>query len=160
MFEAMRLASFSSRVFGAQRESWLSARETLHAATAVGAQVLGLPRCGRIAEGFAADLVFLDLNNLNFIPLNDPFNQIVSAEDSSSVFDVMIGGRFVVKSGQVGSVDRGRLRDGVAAALERLHPRIAQSRELASRLEPLVVAFADSQAGAGLPMQRFVGNRP
>jgi hypothetical protein len=57
------------------------------------------------------------------------------------------------------SVDRGRLRDGVAASLERLQPRIAQSRELASRLEPLVVAFAESQAGAELPMQRFVGNR-
>jgi 5-methylthioadenosine/S-adenosylhomocysteine deaminase len=159
MFEAMRLASFSSRVFGAHREKWLSARETLHAATAAGAKILGLSKCGRIAEGFAADLVLLDLGNLNFIPLNDPFNQIVSAEDSSSVSEVMVDGRFVVKSGQVVSVDRGRLRDGVAASLERLQPRIAQSRELASRLEPLVVAFAESQAGAELPIQRFVGNR-
>lgn len=160
MFEAMRLASFSSRVFGAPRNKWLSARETLHAATAGGARVLGLPQCGRIAEGFAADLTFLNLGNLNFVPLNDPFNQIVSAEDSSSVLEVMVAGRFVVKAGQLVSVDRARLRQGVAEAMDRLAPRIAPSRALARQLEPLVVAFAESEAHSPLPMQRFVGAAP
>ena len=37
MFEAMRLASFSSRVFGRPRNDWLSAQETFHAATVAGA---------------------------------------------------------------------------------------------------------------------------
>jgi 5-methylthioadenosine/S-adenosylhomocysteine deaminase len=157
MFEAMRLASFSSRVFGRPRNDWLSAQETLRAATMAGASVLGLAQCGCIAEGRAADLAFLDLDSLNFIPLNDPINQIVSAEDSSSVTDVMIGGRFVLTEGRVVSVDRSNLRNNVAAALDRLAPRIAQSRELARRLEPLVVAFAESRAGDPLPMQRYIG---
>jgi cytosine/adenosine deaminase-related metal-dependent hydrolase len=156
MFEAMRLASFSSRVFGAPREKWLNARETLHAATAAGAAVLGLPNCGRIAKGFAADLTFLDLDNLNFIPLNDPFNQIVSAEDSSSVSEVMVGGRFVMKGGQITTIDRGKIRSDVAAALDRLSPRIAQSRALAQQLEPLVVAFAEGRADSPLPIQRYI----
>jgi cytosine/adenosine deaminase-related metal-dependent hydrolase len=156
MFEAIRLASFSSRVFGSPRESWLSARETLDAATAAGAAVLGLPRCGRIAEGFAADLTFLDLNNLNFIPLNDPLNQIVAAEDSSSVSEVMVGGRFVVKSGTLLTVNRGELRSNVAAALDRLAPRIAESRALAQKFEPLVVAFANAKADIPLPIDRYI----
>jgi len=156
MFEAMRLASFSSRVFGSPREFWLSARETLHAATAAGVTVLGLPRCGRIAEGFAADLTFLDLNSLNFIPLNDPLNQIVAAEDSSSVSEVMVGGRFVVKGGTLLTVNRGELRSNVAAALDRLAPRIAESRALAQKFEPLVVAFANAMAESPLPIDRYV----
>jgi cytosine/adenosine deaminase-related metal-dependent hydrolase len=158
MFEAMRLASFSSRVFGRPRNDWLSAQETFHAATVGGAIILGLPQCGRIAEGCAADLTFLDLDSLNFIPLNDPINQIVSAEDSSSVTDVMVGGRFVLKDRSVVSVDRASLRNNVAAALDRLAPRIAQSRELARRLEPLVVAFAEGRAADPLPMQRYIGH--
>jgi 5-methylthioadenosine/S-adenosylhomocysteine deaminase len=158
MFESMRLASFSSRVFGTPRELWLSARETLHAATAAGASVLGLQRCGRIAEGFVADLAFLDLNNLNFIPLNDPFNQVVSAEDSSSVSDVMVGGRFVVKAGNLLTVNRGDLRSNVAAAMDRLAPRIAESRALAQKLEPLVVAFAESMADRPLTIDRYVSS--
>jgi 5-methylthioadenosine/S-adenosylhomocysteine deaminase len=158
MFESMRLASFSSRVFGTPRELWLSARETLHAAATAGASVLGLQRCGRIAEGFAADLAFLDLNNLNFIPLNDPFNQVVSAEDSSSVSDVMVGGRFVVKAGNLLTVNRGDLRSNVAAAMDRLAPRIAESRALAQKLEPLVVAFAESMADRPLTIDRYVSS--
>jgi 5-methylthioadenosine/S-adenosylhomocysteine deaminase len=158
MFEAMRLASFSSRAFGPPRERWLSARETMYAATAAGAAVLGLARCGRIAEGFAADLAFLDLDNLNFIPLNDPFNQVVSAEDSSSVSEVMVGGRFVVKAGKLLTVDRGDLRSNVAAAVDRLAPRIAESRALARKLEPLVVAFAEGLADRPLPIERYVSS--
>jgi 5-methylthioadenosine/S-adenosylhomocysteine deaminase len=158
MFEAMRLASFSSRVFGSPRERWLSARETIHAATVAGASALGLARCGRIAEGFVADLTFLDLKNLNFIPLNDPFNQVVSAEDSSSVSDVMVGGRFVVKAGNLLTVNRGDLRSKVAAAIDRLAPRIAESRALARKLEPLVVAFAEGLANRPLPIDRYVSS--
>jgi cytosine/adenosine deaminase-related metal-dependent hydrolase len=161
MFEAMRLASFSSRVFGAPRDQWLSARETLHAATVAGAAILRLPQCGRIAQGFAADLTFLDLDNLNFVPLNDPLNQIVSAEDSSAVTDVMIGGRFVVQSKKVTTVDCARLRLDVAATLNRLNPCIAESRAFAQQLEPLVVAFTDRHSASPLPMNQYVpGARP
>ncbi len=156
MFEAMRLASFSSRAFGTPRKQWLSACETLQAATISGAVVLGLQQCGRVAKGFAADLTFLDLNNLNFLPLNDPINQIVSAEDSSAVTDVMVGGRFVVRDKRVVSVDCGELRSRVTAALERLKPRIADARAFAQQLEPLVVAFAEDQRAAPLPIERYV----
>jgi cytosine/adenosine deaminase-related metal-dependent hydrolase len=159
MFEAMRLASLSSRVFGSPRELWLSARETLNAATVAGAAVLGLPRCGRIAEGFAADLTFLDLSSLNFIPLNDPLNQIVAAGDSSSVSEVMVGGRFLVKGGTLLTVNCGELRSSVAAALDRLAPRIAKSRALAQKFEPLVVAFAAAMAESPLPIDRYLSPR-
>jgi 5-methylthioadenosine/S-adenosylhomocysteine deaminase len=156
MFEAIRLASYGSRVFGMPREDWLSAADTLKAATIAGASVLGLPQCGRVAEGFAADLVCLDLASLNFIPLNDPLNQIVTAEDSSAVADVMIGGRFAVRGRKIVSVDTSDLRGKVAAALARLAPQIERSRTLAQQLEPHVVAFAAGMSGVPLPMQRYI----
>jgi hypothetical protein len=52
------------------------------------------------------------------------------------------------------------MRNDIAAALEGLGPRIAQSRALASQLEPFVVAFADRQADSPLPINRYVGAAP
>jgi len=113
-------------VFGTPREKWLNARETLHAGPqpALGP---GASERGRIAKGFAADLTFLDLGNLKLHPVNDPFNQIVSAE---IVFRVGGDGRrrFVVKGGQIMTIDRRKLRSDVAAALDRL---IAADRAIA-----------------------------
>ena len=55
---------------------------------------------GKVAPGYKADLVFLDLANVNFLPLNDAANQIVNCEDSSAVHSVMIGGRMVLEERQ------------------------------------------------------------
>ncbi len=96
MFEAMRLAAFVSRVFDRAPEDWIGSAEALRLATEGSAAVLGMgDLIGRIAPGFKADLVFLDLDHVNLVPLNNAANQLVNTEDGAAVRDVMIGGRFV-----------------------------------------------------------------
>src|SRR5690606_35336440 len=97
MFDAVRNAANVSRIMDVDYKHWISAYEALTMATINGAKLTGLEgKAGRIAEGYLADLVFLDLGSTNYIPLNNPAYQIVNCEDSSAVSDVMIGGKVIL----------------------------------------------------------------
>ncbi len=121
MFEAMRTAAFVSRVADPDPEDWLGTWEVLEAGTLGGAAVLGLDGViGAIAPGHKADIVFLDLGNVNFVPLNDAANQIVNCEDSSAVHSVMAGGRMVLRDRRFTEFDFDALRRKAAAATARL----------------------------------------
>ncbi len=112
MYEAMRLGSFVSKVQGPDTERWLTTREAALAATEGSARALGFgDRIGHIAPGYKADLVFLDLDHPNWMPFNDPINQLVHCEDGTAVESVMVGGRMVVADRRVLTVDLARLRD-------------------------------------------------
>lgn len=70
-----------------------SARQAIEMATINGARALGLAdRIGSIEAGKKADLIALDLNNLNTQPLYDPVAQIVYAASSRQVSHVWIDG--------------------------------------------------------------------
>ena len=100
MFEAMRAAAFVSRVRGLPPADWISTAEAFSMATEGSARVLGMQDfIGKIAKGYKADLVLLDLDNVNFIPLNDATNQIVFTENGGAVDKVLIGGKLVVAGG-------------------------------------------------------------
>ena len=78
VFEAMRMAAFSSRVQGPDPRQWLTAAEVFEAATKGGARALGMESLDRSAcAGFKADVVFLDLTSINYVPLNDPLLHVV-----------------------------------------------------------------------------------
>ena len=130
MFEAMRTAAFVSRVITPDPESWIGTWEALELGTLGGARVLGMDSdIGLLAPGFKADLVFLDLANVNFIPLNDAANQIVNCEDSSAVESVMIDGVMVLKGRRFAQFDYDALRQKIQAAAERLTVQNAPTRE-------------------------------
>ena len=121
MFEAMRMAAFVSRIATPEPEEWLGTWEVLALATQGSASVLGLgDSIGCIAPGYKADIVLLDLRNVNFVPLNDVANQVVNSEDSSAVDSVMIGGRMVLEGRQFTGFDYDKLRRSAQEAVERL----------------------------------------
>jgi 5-methylthioadenosine/S-adenosylhomocysteine deaminase len=156
MYEAMRLASFVSKVQGPDWRRWLSTREAALAATEGSAQALGFAgKIGRIAPGYKADIVMLDLHHPNWLPLNDPVNQLVHVEDGTAVMSVMIGGRLVVDNRRVTTVDLDRLRDRVAAARDRLAAANIDNRRLYEALEPVVGSHCPGLAATPYHVHRY-----
>ena len=156
MYEAMRLASFASKVRGPDWRRWLTTREAALAATEGGARALGLgDRIGRIAPGYKADLVLLDLDHPNWLPLNNPVNQLVHCEDGTAVDSVMIGGRMVVEHGRVLTVDLERLHERVTAARDRLAIANVDNRRLYEALEPVVGRHCPGLARAPYHVHRY-----
>lgn len=142
MFEATRFAAYVSRVFDRAPEDWIGAGEALRMATEGSAAVLGMSNLiGRIAPNFKADLVFLDLDHINLVPLNNAVNQLVNTEDGAAVRDVMIGGRFVLRDGMLFGLDWPAVAARARTAAARLAEANAGAREAAERLAPVVNHF-------------------
>lgn len=83
-------------------------------ATVEGSAVAGHgQRLGRIEPGAKADLVLLRRGSLALVPLNDPVRQLLYGAPSRDVDTVIVGGRVVVRKGELVGVDTGRLIDQV-----------------------------------------------
>lgn len=142
MFEAMRLASFVSRIRSPDPERWLATGEAFAMATEASARALGWgARIGRIAPGFKADLVLLDLNHPELVPLRNPVNQLVHSASGAAVDSVIIGGRMVLDRGRFPGVDMPRLRARIADRVAALRERNRALAGLATRLESIVSRF-------------------
>jgi guanine deaminase len=142
LFEAARLAVGLSRVVDADEARWLSATDGLLMATETSARALGWgDQIGRIAPGYRADLLLLDLSRPEYVPLRDPLRQLVHGESGAAVDRVLVGGRLLVEGGRVLTVDEAALRRQAQAAAERLDALNADGRHLAAALRPGVSAF-------------------
>jgi 5-methylthioadenosine/S-adenosylhomocysteine deaminase len=142
MFEAMRLAAYVSRVFDRAPDDWIGAAEALTLATEGSAAVLGMgDLIGRIAPGYKADLVFLDLDHVNLVPLNNAVNQVVNTEDGAAVRDVMVGGRYVLRDGVLQGLDWAAVVSRARDAAARLAEANADARAAAQSLAPVASHF-------------------
>lgn len=142
MFEAMRVGAGISRVLDADFDRWLGTADMLAMATTGSARALGWgDRIGRIAPGCKADLVFLDLAHINYVPLGNLARQIVFTENAGAVDSVMVGGRLVLDRGRVTTLDEARLRHDAAEAAARLYAANAPLRKRSHRLQAAVAAF-------------------
>jgi guanine deaminase len=156
MFEAMRLAAYISRVQGPDPRQWLSAAEAFEAATKGGARALGMQNSiGRLAPGFKADVVFLDLNHINYVPLNEPLYHVVFVEDGTGVDRVMVGGRMLVEGGKVLGADMAKLAAEANAAVEHLNKVNAGARDFIRMFEPVVLDYCVGLAREPYRVQRW-----
>jgi 5-methylthioadenosine/S-adenosylhomocysteine deaminase len=127
----------------------------LRMATEGSARAMGFDgKLGRVAPGYKADLVFLDLGHINYVPLHDPVTQIVFTENGAAVASVMIGGRLVLEDGRLTTVDEAKLRTQAEAAAERLAEANARMRAFARELQPFVGAFCRAPASAPCHIDR------
>lgn len=142
MFEAMRLALMVSRITTPDCSKWLATAEVLSLATEGSAKTMGFgERIGRLLPGYEADIVFIDLESINYVPLNDPTNQVVNCEDSRSIDRVMVGGRVIYEQGRFLTFDFAQLRKSIHEAMVELNERSGASKKLAENLAPFVNRF-------------------
>ncbi|GAB6066845.1 TRZ/ATZ family hydrolase [Methylothermus subterraneus] len=99
----------------------LAAEEVLAMATIEAARVLGLEaKIGSLEPGKWADLVAIDLSVPEALPVYQPVSQIVYAAGRHQVTDVWVGGRRLLASRRLTSLDWPALRLDVAAWQARL----------------------------------------
>jgi cytosine/adenosine deaminase-related metal-dependent hydrolase len=157
MFETTRLAAYLSHVSTPDYRRWLSSEEALTMATVGSATVLGMQdRIGRLAPGYAADIVFLDLANIGYVPLNDALIQLVNGESGAAVASVMIGGRLVLDGGRMLTVDEAKVRAAAEQAMARLMEGNAAGLAFARSLESAVGAFSVARGNEAYGVERFL----
>jgi 5-methylthioadenosine/S-adenosylhomocysteine deaminase len=100
MFEEADLAAKLQKLVRSDPEA-LPAKTAFEMATLGGARVLGMAKeIGSLEAGKRADLIAVDLNAPNAVPLYDVYSQLVYALKGSNVRDVVVNGRAVVRDGR------------------------------------------------------------
>ena len=90
--------------------SSLPAYQALQMATINGAKALGLEsETGSLLAGKAADIIAINLHQLNTMPVYNPVSQIVYAANSRQISDVWIAGKRQLRQGQLVNFDEAEL---------------------------------------------------
>ena len=153
MFEAMRFAGIIHNQNDKDYMEWPAPEQILRAATANGAYALGLGgKVGSIAAGQAADLVLLTTQSYHFTPLNNVVNQLVYCENGVSVRNVMVNGVWVVKGGEVLTIDGPDLYRRATQLRDEMDDRLQRQFAQTAELEPaLREAYLQSSKAAWSP---------
>lgn len=130
MFGEMRTAALLAKAV-ANDATALNAADALHMATLGGAQTLGFDdRIGSIEVGKEADLVCVDMDRIESLPMFDPISQLVYASGRHQVSDVWIRGEARLQAGELSDIDMDALR----ASARQWQTRIGALRPAARRL--------------------------
>jgi len=153
MFTAMKLLCLLTAAADPNPPGVLAA-DAIAAATTGGARAVGLEgQVGAIAPGMQADLLFLDLRDIAYVPLNSAARQLVFAESGRGVHSVMVGGRMVLDAGRVTTVDEAALRDEAAAVMPGFRRDYARQSRRAANATPWLLQANRRVAGHALDTQ-------
>lgn len=141
MFEATRFAATLSRAQTIDSAEWVRAREAFNMATIGSARLLGFDKLGQIAQGWAADLVFLDAGYCHYTPQRNTLDQIVFAETGAAVREVMIAGQMVFAGDRMLTLDETALRARAIAAAVRITHANADARVMNAAAAEVVKGF-------------------
>jgi 5-methylthioadenosine/S-adenosylhomocysteine deaminase len=105
MMEEMDLASKLQKTARVDPRA-LGAKGALEMATIEGARALHMEKeIGSLEQGKKADLIMLNLNVPNAVPIYEVYSAIVYALKSSEVETVIVGGKILLKDGKLQTVD-------------------------------------------------------
>ena len=97
----------------------MTAREAIYLGTRGGAAVLGRKDIGSLEIGKCADFFAIQLDKLGFAGMHDPVSAVVFGQPVKADYTV-VGGKFVVKEGQLVTVDEHKLAERHNKAAKRL----------------------------------------
>jgi 5-methylthioadenosine/S-adenosylhomocysteine deaminase len=105
MMEEMDLASKLQKTYRVDPRA-LGSKGALEMATIEGARALHMEKeIGSLEQGKKADLVILNLDVPNAVPMYDVYSQIVYALKASEVETVIVGGKTLLRNGKLLTVD-------------------------------------------------------
>ena len=105
---------------GSEASPLMTARQALELATRGGASVLGRQDIGSLEPGKCADFFAINLNRLEFAgALHDPLAALVFCAPMKADFTV-VGGKFIVRDGNLASIDLNKLIKSQNLAARRL----------------------------------------
>ncbi|MHA2357701.1 MAG: amidohydrolase family protein [Candidatus Heimdallarchaeaceae archaeon] len=111
MFNEMRLAAFLQKVKHLN-EIVLPAKKVLRMATIEGAQAINWEKeIGSIEVGKRADLIQIDVSDVNALPMYNPVSHLVYAASGKDVNLVMIDGKIIYKDNHYTTIDSAKLKE-------------------------------------------------
>jgi cytosine/adenosine deaminase-related metal-dependent hydrolase len=100
----------------------MTARDALYLGTRGGAAVLGRTDIGSLERGKCADFFAVGLHRIGFAGMHDPVAALVFGQPVNADYTV-VGGKFIVKEGQLCTADEGKLIERHNQAARRLLSR-------------------------------------
>jgi 8-oxoguanine deaminase len=97
----------------------MNAREALYLGTRGGAAVIGRNDIGSLEAGKCADFFAVNLNRIGYAGMHDPVAAVVFGQPANVDYTV-VGGKFIVKEGQLVTVDEHKLIEKHNKAAKRL----------------------------------------
>src|SRR5262245_39756134 len=97
----------------------MTAREALYLGARGGAAVLGRKDIGSLEAGKCADFFAVNLNRIEFAGMHDPVSAIVFGQPVRVDYTV-VNGKFIVKKGQLVTIDERKLIEKHNKAAKRL----------------------------------------
>lgn len=159
MYESMRTALRLSHSLSPELSRWLSPHDVLTMATENGASALGIKDIGKIEKGYQADIVLLDLQHPNWLPVNNHAIQLVQGEDGTAVNSVMIAGEWVVREGKLVNVALQNLVNQVNDTMSYLNESGKKEAEIYNRLAPVISCFCPALMQTPYTVNRFGGDK-
>lgn len=104
MLDELRLAMYLARTQAGHPRT-LSGGALFTMATAGAADILQRPDIGRLAVGFKADLVLVDVTHPAMRPARDPMRSLLYAAGDRAIQSVFVDGQKVVENGRVLTMD-------------------------------------------------------
>lgn len=113
LFEQMKFAALLQK--GEFEDAgFMNSYDVLKMATINGAKALGVSdEIGSIEEGKAADIIMVDLDSVCCQPTGNVFSDLVYNAKGSNVRMTMVGGKIVMRDGEVFGVDGGGITAGI-----------------------------------------------
>lgn len=156
VFQAMKMFCMAAAVSDPEPGPGL-AHEVLRHATLGNARTAGLSHClGAIKPGYKADLVFIDLHDVAYLPYNSAARQLVYTEAGRGVESVMVDGRMVICDRVVKSFDEEALRREVADLMRRFIPEYQAIVETRKAALPHMLSAHRRVWAEALEIDRFI----
>jgi 5-methylthioadenosine/S-adenosylhomocysteine deaminase len=126
MLEEMKFLALAQKCFHAD-PTLITPPEALRTATVAGALAQGRTKAGQIKEGYAADLIVMDLSAPYLQPPADLLHHLLYAACGTDIILTMVDGRVLYENGEFFTIDLEKVTHAAQAAQKRILAELNQT---------------------------------